>query len=215
MPAISAESVKVIQILSKTYTHKADMDLGTPEDTILGVLMSARTTDKQVLKVFPGFRRVFPTWKSLANASVSEIAKTINTIGLYKSKAKAIHGLAQKILNEFGGKVPHTMEELVMLPGVGRKTASCVLWYVFGIPAMAVDTHVMRITRRLGWAKGKTPQKVEMELRKVIPEKYWGESNRTMVQFGRAICVPGRPKCWMCPVAKFCAFRPKSTAPRA
>lgn len=215
MSAQSAEAAQVIRILSKRYTHKADMDLGTPEDTILGVLMSARTTDKQVLKVFPGFRKAFPTWKSLASASVGDIAKTINTIGLYKSKAKAIHGLAQKILNEYGGKVPRTMEELVTLPGVGRKTASCVLWYVFGIPAMAVDTHVMRITRRLGWAKGKTPQKVEMELRKVIPEKYWGESNRTMVQFGRAVCVPGKPKCWMCPVAKYCAFRPKTSAPKA
>lgn len=205
---------QVIQILRRRYPQKADMDLGTPEDTILGVLLSARTTDAQVLKVFPAFRKKFPTWKSLVRADVGEIGKSISTIGLYRSKAKAIKGLAQKILTEFQGKVPRTMEELTMLPGVGRKTASCVLAYCFHVPAIAVDTHVFRIARRIGWSKGKTPEAVERDLRARVPEKLWTEINRTFVRFGREICVGGkRPKCWMCPVARWCAFTPKTPVP--
>jgi endonuclease-3 len=206
----------VLQILSKRYPQKGDMDLGTPEDTILGVLMSARTTDVQVLKIFPSFRKKFPTWKKLAAASPAEIAQSINTIGLYISKAKAINGLAKKILNEFDGKVPHTMEELVTLPGVGRKTASCVLAYCFHVPAIAVDTHVFRIAHRLGWSKGKTPERVEQDLRKLVAEKEWMDINRTFVRFGREICTGARaPKCWMCPVAKWCPYSPKTSAPSA
>jgi len=211
---MTESATKVIQTLGKCYTKKGDMDLGSPEDTILGVLMSARTTDKQVLRVFPAFRKKFHTWTSLAKADVADIAASINTIGLYKSKAKAIKGLAQKVLKDFGGKVPRTMGELTSLPGVGRKTASCVLSYSFHVPAIAVDTHVFRIVRRLGWSKGKTPEKVEQDLKRLVPERLWGEINRTMVQFGRDICIGGTPRCWKCPVAKWCAFTPKTSAPK-
>ncbi|HWQ99340.1 MAG TPA: endonuclease III [Candidatus Methylomirabilis sp.] len=206
-------AAKVIRMLGKCYTKRGDMDLGSPEDTILGVLMSARTTDVQVLRVFPSFRKKFPTWTSLARANVADISKSISTIGLYRAKAKAIKGLAQKVIKDFGGKIPRTMEELTSLPGVGRKTASCVLSYSFHVPAIAVDTHVFRITRRLGWTKGKTPEKVEQDLKRLVPEKLWGEINRTMVQFGRDVCVGGTPRCWKCPVATWCAYQPKSLQP--
>lgn len=207
---------KVIATLGRRYTRKGDMDLGSPEDTILGVLLSARTTDAQVLKAFPAFRKAFPTWTSLARADVTEIEKRINTIGLYRAKARAIKGLAQKILKEFGGKVPRTMEELTTLPGVGRKTASCVLSYAFGVPAIAVDTHVFRITHRLGWTTGKTPERVEQDLKALVPKRYWDEINRTMVQFGRDICVGGKtPRCWRCPVAAWCAYTPKTPKPKS
>jgi len=210
------KSSRVLHILSSRYPQKADMDLGTPEDTILGVLMSARTTDVQVLKAFPAFRKKFPTWKKLANATPAEIAATISTIGLYRAKAKAINGLAKMILNDFNGKVPQTMEELILLPGVGRKTASCVLAYCFHVPAIAVDTHVFRVAHRLGWSNGKTPERVERDLRALVPEKDWMEINRTFVRFGREICTGARkPKCWMCPVAKWCAYQPKTAAPSA
>lgn len=211
---VTMNTQKVIQILSKRYTKKADMDMERPEDTLLGVLLSARTTDKQVLKIFPQFRNTFPTWESLASANVSAIAKSINTIGLYKSKAKAIHGLAQKILTEFDGKIPRTMEELVTLPGVGRKTASCVLAYVYHIPAIAVDTHVFRIVHRLGWSKGKSPERVERDLRALIPKPLWIKVNHTMVQFGRDICTGGKkPLCWKCPVAQYCRYPNKTPKP--
>lgn len=190
------------------------MDLGNPEDSLIATIFSARTTDAQVLKMFPAFRKKFPTWKKLAAADVVDIAESINTIGLYRNKAKSVKALAQKIIAEFGGQVPRTMEGLVALPGVGRKTASCVLSQSFGVPAVAVDTHVFRIAHRLGWSKGRTPEKVEEDIKKIVPEKMWGDVNRTMVRFGREICVGGKkPKCWLCPVAKWCAFRPKTEKP--
>jgi len=205
------EAEKVIIVLKRRYPQKADMDLGNPDDSLLATIFSARTTDAQVLKMFPAFRRKFPTWKKLAAANVADIAKSINTIGLYRNKAKSVKALAQKILAEFDGKVPRTIEELVTLPGVGRKTASCILSQSFGIPAVAVDTHVFRIAHRLGWSKGKTPEKVEEDIKKIVPEKLWGDVNRTMVRFGREICVGGKkPKCWLCPVAKWCAYKQKT-----
>jgi endonuclease-3 len=210
MKTSARSAVKVIGILNKLYPQKGDMDMGNAEDTLLGVLMSARTTDVQVLRVFPAFRKAFPTWEKLAKANVNSIASSINTIGLYRSKARAIKGLAQKILKEFGGKVPNTMEGLVSLPGVGRKTASCVLSYVFRVPAIAVDTHVFRIVKRLGWSKGKTPERVEDDLRDLIPRGYWIKINQSMVRFGRDICVSRTPRCWQCPVAKWCEYGPKT-----
>lgn len=203
----------VVKTLAQRYVAKADMDLGTPEDTLLGTLLSARTTDKQVLKVFPKFRQRFPTWSSLAKADVKEIERAINTIGLYRSKAKAIKGLAQHILLTFNGEVPKTMEELVTLPGVGRKTASCVLAYAFHIPAIAVDTHVFRSIHRLGWSSATTPEKMEKDLRALVPQERWIDINHTMVQFGRDICRPGTPQCWRCPLVRWCEYRPKTVAP--
>ena len=207
--------MRILQVLAKKYPAKGMTDLGTAEDTLLATLMSAQTTDVQVLKVYPEFRKKFRDWKALANADASEIAEVINSIGLYNTKAKNIKLLAQKILVEFRGEVPKTMEELVSLPGVGRKTASVVLAFCFGVPAIAVDTHVFRIARRLGWSKGNTPEKVEQDLLSLIPKKEWIIVNKTLVQFGREICVGGKaPKCWKCPVAKECPFRPKTPAPK-
>jgi len=215
MPSV-LNTEKVIEVLKKRYSQKADMDLGNPDDSLLATIFSARTTDVQVFKMFPAFRKKFPDWKRLAAANVHDIEKAINTIGLYRNKAKSAKALAQKILKDFGGKVPRTMEELVTLPGVGRKTASCILAVCFKVPAVAVDTHVFRIAHRLGWSKGKTPEKVEEDIKRIVPEKLWGDVNRTMVRFGREVCVGGKkPKCWLCPVAKWCAFEPKAEAPGA
>lgn len=202
--------VKTLTILRRKYPQKADMDMGKPDDTLIATVLSARTTDAQVLKMWPAFRKRFPSMRSLAKADVAEIAKAVNTVGMYKTKAKSIKGMARKVLSDFGGKVPKTMEELTTLPGVGRKTASCVLSYAYGIPAIAVDTHVFRVARRLGWAKGKNPDKVEEELRALVPKRLWSGINRTMVRFGRDACVGGAPRCWRCPVAKWCAYSPKT-----
>ncbi len=207
-------AIKIVDALRKRYPQKPDMDLGNADDSLIATIMSARTTDAQVLKMFPGFRRKFPTWKKLASADLRDVAAAMNTIGLYRNKAKSLKALARKIIADFDGKVPRTMDELVTLPGVGRKTASCVLAYAYGVPAIAVDTHVFRIAHRLGWSKGKTPEKVEYDIKKILPEKLWNDVNRTMVRFGREICVGGKkPKCWLCPVAKWCVFAPKINKP--
>ncbi len=207
------QASRVISTLSKVYPEKGMMDMGSAEDTLIATLLSARTTDVQVLRVYPSLRKRYPTLRALANADVGEMGRIIKSIGFYNAKAKAVKALAHKLLDDFGGKVPRTMDELVTLPGVGRKTASCVLTYAFKIPAIAVDTHVFRIVHRLGWAKGKDALKVEMELRKLIPEKQWIDVNRSLVQFGRDICKAGTPQCWRCPVAQWCAYEPKTPHP--
>lgn len=209
--SLDRSAIKIIKVLKRRYPQKPDMDLGNPDDSLIATILSARTTDAQVLKMFPGFRRKFPTWKKLAMADVSRIATNLNTIGLYRNKAKSLKALAQKLLKDHDGQVPRTMDQLVALPGVGRKTASCVLAYCFGVPAIAVDTHVFRIAKRLGWSKAKTPEKVEQDIKNLLPEKYWNEVNRALVRFGREICVGGlKPKCGLCPVAEWCAYEFKT-----
>ena len=203
----------IIRRLAQRYTAKADMDLGNPKDTLLGVLLSARTTDKQVLKIFPAFKKRFPTFQSLAASSPAEIGKFISTIGLYKSKAKAIHGLAKIVLTDHKGTVPSQFDDLVKLPGVGRKTANCVLSHVFEQDTVCVDTHVLRIAHRLGWSNGKSPSAVERDLMKKVPKSSWREINRVFVQFGRDVCKAPTPQCWRCPIREYCPYTPKTVAP--
>lgn len=188
-------------------------DLGNPEDTLIATLLSAQTTDVQVLRVYPGLRKRFPTLRALAKADWEQIAEEINSVGLYRTKAKAIKKLAQILLDEFDGQVPSTMGELTRLPGVGRKTASVVLSFSFNQPAIAVDTHVFRIAKRLGWSKARDPKKMETELQALVPEKHWSEINRTLVPFGREFCKARRPECWRCPVADLCPYPKKTPAP--
>jgi endonuclease-3 len=207
-------ALKALRLLSQAFPGKAMVDFGTAEDTLIATLLSARTRDEQVISVYPDLRNKFRTLQDLADASWQEIATTIARIGLYQNKAKAVNALARMLLDQFKGKVPKTMEELVLLPGVGRKTASCVLAYAFKIPAIAVDTHVFRIAHRLGWAKGDTPEIVEEELKQLFQRTYWIEINRMGVKFGRTICIPGRPRCWQCPVRRLCPYEPKTPDPK-
>lgn len=215
MPPAPSVTAKIIRKLAKMYTAKADMDLGNPKDTLLGVLMTAQTTDKQVLKIFPAFKKRFPTFKSLVASSAEEIGTFIASINLYRGKARAIHGLSRMIMEEHGGRVPGTLQELIALPGVGRKTANCVLSHVFEQDTVCVDTHVLRIANRLGWTKGKTPERVEQDLMKLVPKSSWREINRVFVQFGRDICKAPTPQCWRCPVREMCLYTPKTAEPIA
>ncbi len=203
-----------IELLQKLYTAKAMIDVGSPEDTLIMTMLSARTRDEQVIKAYPGLRKAFPTLKMLAEARPAAIRPYIAAVGLSQAKAKALNGLAKQLLEKHGGQIPKTMDELIELPGVGRKTASCVLGYAFKLPAIAVDTHVYRVAHRLGWAKGKTPEKVEEELKDQLPKNLWREVNRVFILFGRDICKPGVPQCWRCPLAPICAYRPKTPPPK-
>ena len=204
----------VLRTLSRRYTERGMTHLDTPEDTLVATMLSAQTTDVQVLKAFPGLRKKFPNWKALACARVEDIEKTINTINLYKTKAKALKGMAQRILLTYKGKVPHTMDELITLPGVGRKTASIMLSACFNEPSIAVDTHVLRImTKRLAWSHRKTPTHIETDLKALVPKAQWSTINRVIVPFGRDICKARRPECWRCPIAAHCPFMPKTSAP--
>jgi endonuclease-3 len=191
------------------------MEIGDPYRTLVAVILSARTRDEQVLKLLPGFFEAYPTVEKLAAATPKQIETKINTIGMYRQKAKNIQRMAEQVVKDFGGEIPKTIEELVSLRGVGRKTASVILVACFGNPAIAVDTHVHRVTNRLGWVKTKTPEKTEAALLKIVPQDVQKIVNQVFVKFGRYICIPGRPRCWMCPIQKSCAYPNKNLhAPR-
>lgn len=156
-----------------------------PYKTLVSTVLSARTKDDVTLEASKRLFVKAPSLKQLGQLDIKLIEKLIYPVGFYKTKAKHLHLLAEKILKDFNGGVPKTREELTSLPGVGRKTANLVLNRAFGIPAIAVDTHVHRITNMLGWVNTKTPEQTEKELVKIVPKKYWPKMNRLFVSIGR------------------------------
>lgn len=197
-------------VLKRRYTAPAASSKASPWECLVFTLLSARTRDEQTEVVFQDLLRRWPTPRDLAQARLTDVERVLNRIGLYKNKARNVVGLAQIVEQKYGGKVPQELEALVDLPGVGVKTASCVLVYAYGKPAIPVDTHVHRIANRLGWVKEKTPERTGRALEQTLPPEYWLDVNRAMVQFGREVCIPGKPRCPICPVRKWCAY-PKKT----
>lgn len=177
---------KVFTVFNKNYKLVPLEIFGSdPYKTLVSTLMSARTNDDTTLAASLRLFKIAPNVKKLSNLNESEIAKIIYPVGFYKTKAKHLKILANTLITNYKSSVPNTREELIKLPGVGRKTANLVLNRAFGIPAIAVDTHVHKITNMLGWVKTKTPEETEKALTKVLPEKYWPETNRLFVSIGR------------------------------
>lgn len=201
--------VKVLKRLKQHWPNHGAMEIGNPYQNLVGVMLSARTRDEQVLKLMPGFFSSFPTVEKLASATTKQIEHKINVIGMYRQKAKNLRSMAIDVVEKFDGKIPSTMDELVSLAGVGRKTASVVLVASFDTPAIAVDTHVQRVTNRLGWVKTKTPEKTEAALLALVPRAWHKTVNRVFVKHGRYICL-SKPRCWACPVRDVCAFKNKN-----
>lgn len=176
-----------------------------PYELLIAVILSAQATDVSVNKATPALFNAFPTPQSLAVASIDEIIPKIKTIGLYRNKAKNIRACAQQLIERFDGKVPQTREELISLPGVGRKTANVVLGDAFGIPAIAVDTHVERVTKRLRICKlDASVLEVEETLMRKIPKELWVRTHHTLIFFGRYHCTARSPRCEVCPLLETC-----------
>ena len=175
-----------------------------PFRALIATVLSQRTRDEVTEKAAKKLFSRYDTPSSLSKADVSDIEELIREVGFYRVKAPRIREIARIINNEYDGKVPENMDELLALPGVGRKTANCVLVYGFGKNAIAVDTHVHRISNRLGLVSTGTPEETEMKLREVMPEKHWSHINELMVRFGQDICRPIGPKCFNCPIADLC-----------
>jgi len=154
--------------------------------------------------VTPALFRRYRTAKDFANADLLDIEKMVRSTGFFRAKARNINGLATMIESNFGGKVPHTLEELITLPGVGRKTANVVLGHAFGIPGITVDTHFGRLSRRFHWSYEEDPVKVERDVAALIPQKEWTNLSQRMIWHGRRICHSRKPACGACPVAKIC-----------
>lgn len=176
-----------------------------PYELLIAVILSAQATDVSVNKATPALFQAFPTPEALAKAPLEEIIPKIKTIGLYRNKAKNIKACAQQLIDHFEGQVPQTREELVSLPGVGRKTANVVLGDAFGVPAIAVDTHVERVTKRLTICKlDASVQEVEQTLMKKVPENLWVKTHHTLIFFGRYHCTARSPRCEVCPLLDMC-----------
>ncbi len=177
-----------------------------PFSILIGTILSARTKDETTTKVVRELFLKYDSPKSLANAKIKDIEKIIKSIGFYHVKAKRIIEVASIINSKFKGKVPENLDELTSLPGVGRKTANCVLVYAFDKPAIPVDIHVHRISNRLGLVKTKTPEETEFELTKKIQKKHWLNINDTFVMYGQNICKPISPLCKVCKIKKYCKY---------
>ena len=185
------------------------LDWRTPFQLVIAVLLSAQTTDAAVNAVTPELFGRWPDAASMAQADVSEVAETIRRLGFFRTKSQHCVACAQMIMSEHDGEVPRTMEELVRLPGVGRKTANIVLNKAFGIvEGIAVDTHVFRIAQRMGLTTASTPLAAEQDLLAVIPQELWGGVNSEWIRFGRATCTARVAKCEECPCEDLCPRRP-------
>ena len=184
--------------------HEAET--GGPFSILIGTILSARTKDESTTKVVKILFSKYKDAKSLSNAKLKDVEKIIKPIGFYHVKARRIIEVAKIIYSDYNGKVPCDLEKLVSLPGVGRKTANCVLVYAFDKPAIPVDIHVHRISNRLGLVETKTPEETEQVLMKKIPKKFWLEINDTFVMYGQYICKPISPMCKECKIKKNCKY---------
>lgn len=172
---------------------------------LVATILSAQCTDERVNKVTPELFARYPKASDLAEADRGELEELVRTTGFFRNKAKSIQGAASKIASDFGGEVPRTMDELLSLPGVARKTANVVLGTAFGIPSgFVVDTHVFRLSHRLGLADGKNPQRVETELMEIVPKKDWIDFGHILIHHGRAVCTARSPRCQDCVVEPHC-----------
>lgn len=198
----------ILETLDKEYGTAKEGFLHSHDWQLLtAIMLSAQSTDKQVDETLPSLWEKFPSLQAIADAPAEEIEKAIKSIGLYKMKAKNMKNCCRKLLEEYEGKVPVSIEQLVELPGVGRKTATLFLADAYGIPGVTVDTHVFRISRRLGWAKGKNPVQVEQELMKVLPKEHWNRINFQLIYHGRSICCARCAHCEKCMLEKWCEKR--------
>ena len=176
-----------------------------PLQLLIATILSAQCTDVRVNKVTPLLFSRYQKPEDFADADIDELQRLIHSTGFYRNKAKSIKGATNKITTEFNGRVPHTMEELLTLPGVARKTANVVLGTGFGISAgIVVDTHVFRLSHRMGLVEGKTPEQVEKQLLNLIPKKYWIEFSHILIYHGRKICSARNPQCNTCVVKHQC-----------
>ena len=204
----------LFQRLQAANPHpRSELQYDNPFELLVAVALSAQATDVSVNKVTPALFARAPTPAAMAALGEDGIAEHIRTIGLYRTKAKNVAALSRILVEQHAGQVPRTREALEALPGVGRKTANVVLNIAFGEPTLAVDTHIFRVSNRLGLARGETPLAVETKLLKVVPPAYLHDAHHWLILHGRYVCKARKPECWRCALSDLCAYRPKTPAP--
>ena len=205
LPENKVKAKTIYRQLTKSYPNvRCELDYNSAFQLLVATVLSAQCTDKRVNQTTPALFKKYPNPKKMAKADLKDIQRLVKSTGFFRAKAKNIKGLSNKIMEEFDGDVPSNLEDLITLPGVGRKTANVVLGHAFGIPGITVDTHFGRLSRRFGWSKQSDPVKVEFEVGELIAEKEWTNLSQRMIWHGRRVCHARKPACGACPLAKLC-----------
>ena len=198
---------EIIKILSKDIPDsRTALRFLNAFDLLIATILSAQCTDVKVNQVTEDLFKKYRSAKDYAEADISELEEMIRPTGFYRNKAKSLQKCCQEIVSRFGGKVPQTLEELVTLPGVGRKTATVILGNAFGIPGIVVDTHVQRVSQRIGLTKNSDPVKIEFDLMEIVPKEEWSHFSNLLVWHGRKTCVARKPSCEKCSIRKGCDY---------
>jgi endonuclease-3 len=200
----SERAAKIDNILSQRYPNDTALRFDSTLQLLVATILSAQCTDAQVNKVTPELFKKYPDAKAFAEADMEELEQMIFSTGFYRQKAKSIKGCSTAIVEKFGGEVPRTLEDMVKLPGVGRKTGNLVLGIAEGIPGVVVDTHVTRLSNRMGLTKNKNPEKIEKDINVLLPPERWMAISSELIYLGREFCPARKPRCGECPVEELC-----------
>ena len=204
---VKKKARKVLQFLKKTYPDaKCHLVFNSASELLIGSILSAQCTDKRVNMITPGLFGKYPDLGAFSRASEEELQNDVRSTGFYRNKAKAIIGCSREIMQRHGGRVPCEMEDLVRLPGVGRKTANVIIGNYFRKPGIIVDTHIMRLSRRLGLTSGSDPVRIEFDLRECVPEKDWTFFSNSLGDHGRNVCKARKPLCSECGISRVCLY---------
>jgi endonuclease-3 len=200
----------ILRLLEQHYPKvHVTLNFTNPLELLVATILSAQCTDERVNKVTPALFKKYPKAAAYAQAPIAELEQDIYQTGFYHNKAKSLKALCQVLVEKFGGQVPASQEELVQLPGIGRKTANVVLGNAFGIPGIVVDTHCGRVSRRLGLTTAKDPVKIEFDLMALVPKERWTKFSLQLIWHGRAICAAKNPQCPACPLLPHCDYGQK------
>lgn len=199
---------EIIKILSKEIPNsKIALNYSNPFELLIATILSAQCTDVKVNQVTSNLFKKYKSPKDFVNLSLEKLEEEIRPTGFYKNKAKSIKECCKALIERFGGKVPQTLEELVTLPGVGRKTANVILGNAYGVPGIVVDTHVHRVSKRIGLTENDDPTKIEFDLMEIVPKEEWTHFSNLLIWHGRRTCIAKKPLCNNCSILKYCDYR--------
>ena len=205
-PKTSAETRRIFAALSTQHPGAdTELNFSTPYELLVATILSAQCTEERVNQVTPALFKRYPDAPALAKATTDELEPQIQSTGFFRAKSRSLLGMATEVVDQHGGKIPNTMDELVKLPGVGRKTANVVLGHALGVPGLPVDRHVLRVANRIGIAKSEDPEVVEQQLGEALPPAHWTRASDTLILHGRRICKP-KPLCPQCVVRPDCLY---------
>ena len=202
----------ILKLLEQHYGEAhCTLDFTNPLELLVATVLSAQCTDVRVNQETPAIFQKYPTAAAYAAAPLADLEAAFHATGFFRQKAKSVQGICQVLVEKFGGQVPASLEELVKLPGIGRKTANVILGNAFGIPGITVDTHLGRVTQRLGLTASKDPVKIEFDLMPLVPQERWTKFSHQMIWHGRQICTAKKPQCPACPILPYCDYGRNAT----